>query len=101
MPATTIPSIPHYVPAPPTSENCKLLFAFCCDLLWLTSVGPVVEWADLPLIDISKAATPEGRAELAPRVRDAMRTKGFIYIINHGYTESQVWFPHVECELAC
>ena len=31
-----------------------------------------VEWADLPIVDISKAATPEGRAALAPQVRDAM-----------------------------
>ncbi|KAI0760890.1 Clavaminate synthase-like protein [Trametes elegans] len=69
MPATTLPSIPHYVAAPPTQEE--------------------LEWADLPVIDISKAATPEGRAELAPRVRDAMRTQGFLYIVNHGYTEAQ------------
>lgn len=50
----------------------------------------VVEWADIPIIDISKAGTPEGRAELAPRARDAMRTQGFLYIINHGYTQTQV-----------
>lgn len=50
----------------------------------------VVEWANIPIIDISKASTPEGRAELAPRARDAMRTQGFLYIINHGYTQTQV-----------
>ncbi len=49
-----------------------------------------MEWADLPIVDISKAATPEGRAALAPQVRDAMRTHGFFYIINHGYTQAQV-----------
>ncbi|KAI0767727.1 Clavaminate synthase-like protein [Fomes fomentarius] len=69
MPSATLPLIPHYVAAPPTEED--------------------VEWADLPVIDISKASTPEGRVELAPRVRDAMRTHGFLYIINHGFTEAQ------------
>ncbi|TFK89218.1 Clavaminate synthase-like protein [Polyporus arcularius HHB13444] len=69
MPAVTLPAIPHYVPAPETAEE--------------------LEWADLPIVDISKAATPEGRAALAPQVRDAMRTHGFFYIINHGYTQAQ------------
>ncbi|KAI0708376.1 Clavaminate synthase-like protein [Earliella scabrosa] len=69
MPGTTLPSIPHYVPAPPTRED--------------------LDWADLPVIDLSKARTPEGRAELAPQVRDAMRTHGFLYVINHGFTEAQ------------
>ncbi|EIW52052.1 Clavaminate synthase-like protein [Trametes versicolor FP-101664 SS1] len=69
MPATTFSSIPHYEPAPPTHEE--------------------LEWADIPIIDISKAGTPEGRAELAPPARDAMRTQGFLYIINHGYTQTQ------------
>ncbi|OSC99250.1 Clavaminate synthase-like protein [Trametes coccinea BRFM310] len=69
MPGTTLPSIPHYVPAPPTAEN--------------------LEWADLPIIDISQANTPEGRAELAPKVRDAMRTQGFLYVVNHGYDQAK------------
>ena len=49
-----------------------------------------MEWADLPIIDISKAKTPEGRAELAPIVRDAMHTHGFIYVVNHGNTQAEV-----------
>ena len=49
-----------------------------------------MEWADLPIIDISKAATPEGRAELAPIARDAMHTHGFVYVVNHGLTQAQV-----------
>ena len=56
----------------------------------LYSTQLVVEWADLPVIDLAKAATPEGRAELAPKVRDAMTTHGFLYVINHGWTETQV-----------
>jgi len=49
-----------------------------------------VEFADLPIIDLSKAHTPEGRAELYPQLRDALRTHGFLYAINHGYTQTQV-----------
>ena len=49
-----------------------------------------MEWADLEMVDLSKAATPEGRAELAPRVAEIMRTTGFMYIVNHGLTHAQV-----------
>ncbi|KAI1787060.1 Clavaminate synthase-like protein [Ganoderma leucocontextum] len=69
MPATTLPSVPHYTPPSPTKES--------------------LEWADLEIVDLSKAMTPEGRAELAPRVRDIMRTTGFMYVVNHGLTQAQ------------
>jgi isopenicillin N synthase-like dioxygenase len=49
-----------------------------------------VEFADLPIIDLSKTDTPEGRAELYPQLRDALRTHGFLYAINHGYTQARV-----------
>ena len=51
-----------------------------------------VEFADLAIVDLSKASTPEGRAELHPQLRDAFRSHGFIYAINHGYTQAQVGF---------
>ncbi|KAI0752457.1 Clavaminate synthase-like protein [Daedaleopsis nitida] len=69
MPAPTVPHAEHYVPAPPTKED--------------------LEWADLPVIDLSKATTPEGRAALAPVARDAMHTHGFMYIVNHGLTQKE------------
>lgn len=50
----------------------------------------LVDYADLAIIDLSKASTPEGRAQLANEVRDAMRDNGFFYVINHGYTQEQV-----------
>ena len=50
-----------------------------------------MEWADLPIVDFSKVGTPEGRAELVPQVRDAMRTHGFLIVVNHGWTQAQVW----------
>ena len=53
-----------------------------------------MEWADLPVIDLAKAATPEGREELAPLARDAMRTQGFLYLVNHGYSQGQVRFAN-------
>ena len=49
-----------------------------------------MDWADFPTIDLSKAKTPEGLAELAPIVRDAMRTYGFLYVVNHGLSQAQV-----------
>ncbi|EMD36735.1 hypothetical protein CERSUDRAFT_123796 [Gelatoporia subvermispora B] len=69
MPATLLPRIPLYEPAPATNEP--------------------LEFADLAVIDLSKAGTPEGRADLAVQVRDAMSTQGFFYVINHGLTSSQ------------
>ena len=49
-----------------------------------------VDYADVPIIDFSKAYTPEGWAELMPQVRDAMHTYGFMRVINHGLTQEQV-----------
>jgi len=58
-------------------------------------VQHVVEFADLAIIDLSKAHTPEGRQELYPQLREALRTHGFFYAINHGYTQAQVRFALV------
>ncbi|TBU57622.1 Clavaminate synthase-like protein [Dichomitus squalens] len=69
MPATTFPPAPHHQPPPPTEEN--------------------LNWAALPIVDLAKTATSEERAALAIQVRDAMRTFGFMYIINHGLTQPQ------------
>ncbi|KAI0089616.1 hypothetical protein BDY19DRAFT_993195 [Irpex rosettiformis] len=64
MTVGSAPSIPHYQPPPPTKQQ--------------------LDYADLAIIDLAKAATPEGRAELAGLARDAMRDIGFFYIVNHG-----------------
>ncbi|KAH9848599.1 hypothetical protein C2E23DRAFT_739334 [Lenzites betulinus] len=69
MPAPTIPFAPRFVPAPPTNED--------------------LEWADLPIVDFSNASTAEGRAALTPQVCNAMRTSGFMYIVNHGLSQAQ------------
>lgn len=69
MPSLTVPQTPRYVPAQPTKEK--------------------LQYADLAIIDLSKAATAEGRAELAVGLREALTTHGFCYIISHGYTQSQ------------
>lgn len=47
-----------------------------------SSYTMLVEWADLAVIDISKANTPEGLAELTPLVRDALHGYGFMYMID-------------------
>ncbi|KAF5352063.1 hypothetical protein D9758_009429 [Tetrapyrgos nigripes] len=69
MPSLTVPSIPHYTLPPITKEN--------------------LDYADLPIIDLSKADTSEGRAALARQVCDAMTNQGFFYIINHGLSPAQ------------
>jgi len=69
MPSRTLPHVEPYIPAAPPTED--------------------LEYADLPIIDLSKAATAEGRAELAVIARDAMKTSGFMYAVNHGYTPAQ------------
>ena len=55
-----------------------------------------MEFADLAIIDLSKAATPEGRAELALQTREALASVGFFYVINHGYTPAQVRSQNLE-----
>ncbi|KAG2136002.1 hypothetical protein DEU56DRAFT_913091 [Suillus clintonianus] len=69
MPSLTLPYVPHYVAAPPTRET--------------------LEYADLAIIDISKADTEEGRAALAIEVREALLNHGFFYVVNHGYSQDQ------------
>lgn len=48
-----------------------------------------MDYADLAIIDLSKAKTPEGRAALANDVRDALSTTGFFYVVGHGYTQEE------------
>ena len=50
-----------------------------------------VPWADLGVLDLSKASTAEGRAELAATARDALHNIGFFYVINHGLSQNQVY----------
>ncbi|KAF7367766.1 Clavaminate synthase-like protein [Mycena sanguinolenta] len=48
-----------------------------------------LEYADLAIIDLSKAKTLAGRKALAAEVVNAMASHGFFYVINHGYTQQQ------------
>lgn len=50
-----------------------------------------MDYVDLAIIDLARANTPEGRAELAVSARDAMRGIGFFYIINHGLSPAEVY----------
>lgn len=49
-----------------------------------------VDYADLPIIDLSQAHDADGRRKLASQVTAAMSTLGFFYIINHGYSAAEV-----------
>ncbi|KAJ3774622.1 Clavaminate synthase-like protein [Lentinula raphanica] len=70
MPSSVIPPVPHYESAPVTTEH--------------------LEYADLAVIDLSQANSAEGRAQLALKVRDAMSTNGFFYVVGHGYSSDQM-----------
>ncbi|KAK7007967.1 Clavaminate synthase-like protein [Favolaschia claudopus] len=63
------PAPPAYVAPPPSKED--------------------LNYADLTIIDLSKAKTAEGRKALAEEVVKAMGSHGFFYVINHGYTQEQ------------
>ncbi|KJA19089.1 hypothetical protein HYPSUDRAFT_89571 [Hypholoma sublateritium FD-334 SS-4] len=64
-----VPETPRYIPAPKTRA--------------------VLEYADLPIIDLASAGTLEGRIALAAQARDAMTDHGFFCVINHGYKPAQ------------
>lgn len=80
---------PPYTPPPVTKETRRFRSPPCHFLRW-THCGKIVEYADLAIIDLSQSTTAEGRKQLASQVTQAMRTHGFFYVINHGYTPEQV-----------
>lgn len=88
MPSLTSPETPRYVPAAETQADCMSLITILA--ISLADLPIAVDYADLAIIDLAKAGTPEGRAELTVEVCDAMKNQGFFYAINHGYTPSQV-----------
>ncbi|KAJ7111492.1 Clavaminate synthase-like protein [Mycena epipterygia] len=69
MSGLPVPEVPHRISPPVTKEN--------------------LGYADLAVIDLSKARDAQGRADLAVKISEAMRTHGFFYVINHGYTTAQ------------
>ncbi|KAG5716474.1 hypothetical protein E4T56_gene573 [Termitomyces sp. T112] len=73
MPGTALLETPRHIPPHPTKANCEM------------------DFADLAIIDLAKFGTPEGKAELVKDVCNAMNTIGFFYVINHGYSQEQVF----------
>jgi isopenicillin N synthase-like dioxygenase len=69
MPAVELPPVETWIPAPATTTD--------------------LDWANLDIADFSKYYSPDGRAELVDVVRKAMTTRGFFFIINHGYTQPE------------
>ncbi|KAJ7746006.1 hypothetical protein B0H16DRAFT_1422001 [Mycena metata] len=67
--APPAPAPPAYVPPPASNEK--------------------LDYADLAILDLSKARTPAGRQALAVEVVNAMATHGFFYVVGHGYTPEQ------------
>ncbi|KAJ7111491.1 Clavaminate synthase-like protein [Mycena epipterygia] len=83
MSSLSVPEAPHRISPPVTREN--------------------LEYADLAVIDLSKARDAQGRADLAVQVSEAMRTHGFFYVINHGYTaaETERMFDIADVPFSC
>lgn len=46
--------------------------------------------AQVPTVDLAKYGTPEGNAELAQTLIDAIRSKGFFYVVNYGISQDAV-----------
>lgn len=51
------------------------------------------EWADLAIIDLEKAKSPEHRDEFVKIARDAMHKQGFFYVVNHGMDKATACRP--------
>lgn len=69
MPTRTDAYVPPYPTPPQATEN--------------------LNYVDLPVLDLAKAKTPEGWAQLVVTAKDAMTTRGFLTVINHGYSMEQ------------
>ncbi|KAI0041193.1 Clavaminate synthase-like protein [Auriscalpium vulgare] len=70
MPALTLPPVRRWIAPPVTQEN--------------------IDWANLTVIDLAKAKTPEGREEQVRLARDATHKQGFFYVVNHGMDQANV-----------
>lgn len=67
---------------------------------WCAHGNLTVEYADISIIDFSEADTEEGRDALAEQVKNGLRDCGFLYIVNHGYTQEEVrQFSHIMCTI--
>ena len=74
-------------------QKRKKIVSAACHRATQRSVSPsdgTVDYAGVPVIDFAGVHTPEGRLELAPKVRDAMRNYGFMCVVNHGLSQAQV-----------
>ncbi|KAJ7059259.1 Clavaminate synthase-like protein [Mycena amicta] len=69
MPSLTLPSAPRLAQPPTTTEN--------------------LDYAELPIIDLSRDTNTLARSELAVQVRNAMHTHGFFCVVGHGYTPEE------------
>ncbi|PPQ65080.1 hypothetical protein CVT24_003034 [Panaeolus cyanescens] len=49
-----------------------------------------LEYADLPIIDLSLCESHEGRCTLARKIAEALSETGFFYVVNHGTSVEEV-----------
>ncbi|KAF8921391.1 Clavaminate synthase-like protein [Mucidula mucida] len=72
------PYAPHYTPPPASKEQ--------------------LDYADLAVIDLSKAASETGRIELAQQIRGALKTAGFFYVTRRIFDIADIPFSAVSEE---
>ena len=86
-----LPHAPHYeLPAPTSADSRSTLHHAYYSFPYFSLL--IVEFADIPLIDLSRAFTSDGQADpsTTKQLVDAMRNVGFCYIVNHGYSPDKV-----------
>ena len=64
--------------------------------LLATNFHPV-DYVDLPIIDLANFESAENRALLTTKVRDALLTHGFFYVVGHGYRQSEARSSSPSC----
>ncbi|THU87338.1 hypothetical protein K435DRAFT_602049, partial [Dendrothele bispora CBS 962.96] len=70
MPSSQYPKLPHWMALPETKED--------------------LDYAQLPAVDLDEATTALGRAKLSKQVVDALVQCGSFYVVNHGYSSTQM-----------
>jgi isopenicillin N synthase-like dioxygenase len=83
---TAVPQLFEYSHVPETKEDLDWADCECSTVIPAASLTT----HPVPTIDLSKYGSPEGKAELAQTLIEAIRTKGFFYVTNFGVSQDRV-----------
>uniref|UniRef100_A0A0B7K6G7 Fe2OG dioxygenase domain-containing protein n=1 Tax=Bionectria ochroleuca TaxID=29856 RepID=A0A0B7K6G7_BIOOC len=85
---SAVPQLYQYTHVPETKED--LDWAECEIVTYSIAELNHTETSTVPTIDLAKYGTPDGNRELADTLLEAIRTKGFFYVINYGISQDAV-----------